>query len=362
MSNYLYANNASSTLLNAVGPTDVTITLPGGNGALFPNPGPNQSFLLTIADTNGHIEIVECTQRVVDTLTVVRGREGTTAQAWTSSTGVYMRVTAGMLAQVDWTKFVGQPSGVATLDSSGSIPIAQFQTPLTTFGDNRWNTKLGFTPVQQGGGTGQAGNKLYLGWSGSKLKAQVDTSDLGNVALESWVTGTATALAATKLSTARTIALNGVVSGSANFDGSAGITITTTMPANAIAISNVNGLQAQLNTFAVNNTTNSANITYTGTVTAGAIVDNSDSRIKENVAPMTLEDALRIIKNTQVVRFFNKQTQREEFGVVADDQQSVTPEVIHVGDDPDRLLAVAYARLSMPLYVVLQHLIAKGAV
>ena len=40
---------------------------------------------------------------------------------------------------------------------------------------------LGFTPVQQGGGAGQLTNKLHFGWSGSVLKAQVDTTDLGRV-------------------------------------------------------------------------------------------------------------------------------------------------------------------------------------
>lgn len=38
-----------------------------------------------------------------------------------------------------------------------------------------------FSPVQQGGGTGQSTNKIYLGWSGSALKAQVDNTDLGDV-------------------------------------------------------------------------------------------------------------------------------------------------------------------------------------
>lgn len=38
-----------------------------------------------------------------------------------------------------------------------------------------------FSPVQQGGGTGQSTNKIYLGWSGSNLKAQVDSTDLGEV-------------------------------------------------------------------------------------------------------------------------------------------------------------------------------------
>lgn len=42
---------------------------------------------------------------------------------------------------------------------------------------------LGFTPVQQGGGTGQGTNKVYIGWAtdASGLKAQADNTDLGNI-------------------------------------------------------------------------------------------------------------------------------------------------------------------------------------
>lgn len=43
---------------------------------------------------------------------------------------------------------------------------------------------LGFTPVQQGGGNGQSPNKIYIGWSGSRLKAQVDSTDLGNIVFD----------------------------------------------------------------------------------------------------------------------------------------------------------------------------------
>lgn len=43
---------------------------------------------------------------------------------------------------------------------------------------------LGFTPVQQGGGSGQRTNKVYIGWSGSRLKAQVDVTDLGNLVFD----------------------------------------------------------------------------------------------------------------------------------------------------------------------------------
>lgn len=46
---------------------------------------------------------------------------------------------------------------------------------------NSKQPNLGFTPVQQGGGAGQEGQKIYIGWSPSGLKAQADELDLGNV-------------------------------------------------------------------------------------------------------------------------------------------------------------------------------------
>ncbi|MFC4593745.1 hypothetical protein [Sphingobium tyrosinilyticum] len=44
--------------------------------------------------------------------------------------------------------------------------------------------RLGFTPVRQGGGTGQLTNVVYIGWSGSRVKVQVDASDMGNLVFD----------------------------------------------------------------------------------------------------------------------------------------------------------------------------------
>ena len=48
---------------------------------------------------------------------------------------------------------------------------------------NRKQPNLGFTPIQQGGGTGQGNNKVYIGWAtdASGLKAQADSTYLGNI-------------------------------------------------------------------------------------------------------------------------------------------------------------------------------------
>ncbi len=50
------------------------------------------------------------------------------------------------------------------------------------FNPANYQPLLGFTPVQQGGGAAQATNKIYIGWDGGGLRAQVDGSDLGRFA------------------------------------------------------------------------------------------------------------------------------------------------------------------------------------
>jgi hypothetical protein len=48
---------------------------------------------------------------------------------------------------------------------------------------------LGFTPVQQGTGTGQLSNAVKIGWSGTQLLAQVDASDQGAFVMQNGFTG-----------------------------------------------------------------------------------------------------------------------------------------------------------------------------
>jgi len=47
--------------------------------------------------------------------------------------------------------------------------------------------RLGFTPVQQGGGAGHLVNTVKIGWSGTRLKATVDVSDQGNFVFDTHI-------------------------------------------------------------------------------------------------------------------------------------------------------------------------------
>jgi hypothetical protein len=82
----------------------------------------------------------------------------------------------------------------------------------------------GFTPVQQGGGGGQGTNKVYIGWLGSSLGVQVDSTDFA----ATWpISVTGNAGSATTATTATTVSdgaitpakLNGAQSGSAPIYG-----------------------------------------------------------------------------------------------------------------------------------------------
>jgi len=74
----LCTNNASSELLTSITELDTTISLTANTGSLFPSPVTDTDwFYATIQDASGTMEIVKCTNRNTDTLTVERGINGT---------------------------------------------------------------------------------------------------------------------------------------------------------------------------------------------------------------------------------------------------------------------------------------------
>ena len=98
MSIPLFTNNASTTLALGVGLSDTTINLYAGSGALFPSPaGSNYFYISLISSSTNSTEIMKCTNRTGDVLTVVRGQDGTSAQYWNVGDRVELRVTAASL-------------------------------------------------------------------------------------------------------------------------------------------------------------------------------------------------------------------------------------------------------------------------
>jgi len=100
MANIIFLNNASSLLAASIITTDLTIQVKPGLGALFPAPSAPQVCYITLEDSSGNIEVVKCTSRSTDLLTVVRAQDGTTAQNFTLDiTRVELRVQAVVLEE-----------------------------------------------------------------------------------------------------------------------------------------------------------------------------------------------------------------------------------------------------------------------
>lgn len=88
----LVTNDAVGALASSINDSVLTIALGTGQGALFPAPGAGEFFYVTIIRaTDGAKEIVRCTSRSTDTLTVVRAQDGTTAKAFAASDRVELR-------------------------------------------------------------------------------------------------------------------------------------------------------------------------------------------------------------------------------------------------------------------------------
>lgn len=112
----------------------------------------------------------------------------------------------------------GGATGSVSIDGAGNVTLTAAITQGPGSGlnadllDNQqgaWYAdipaRLGFTPVQQGTGVGQTANSIKIGWSsGGKLKATVDSTDLGNIAFEAWATSHVASAIAGKANTSGT--------------------------------------------------------------------------------------------------------------------------------------------------------------
>ena len=92
-------NNAFGTLSAAINTTATTVTLDSGQGARFPTLGANDYFYGTLVDTSNNLEIVKVTARSTDSLTVVRGQDGTTAASFAIGDRFELRPVAALFEE-----------------------------------------------------------------------------------------------------------------------------------------------------------------------------------------------------------------------------------------------------------------------
>lgn len=128
----LFTNNAFGALAGAINGAATTLVLVSGQGARFPLLTVEDHFLATLigVDSNGiesTWEIVKCTSRSTDQLTVLRGQEGTTATSWNAGTRVEIRWTAAGIAEKE---NVGVAASGMTTHLNAANPHPQYMTNI----------------------------------------------------------------------------------------------------------------------------------------------------------------------------------------------------------------------------------------
>ena len=87
-------NNISSLLVGSISAAATSVAVTTGSGASFPSLGAGDYFYVTLIAPTGVFEIVKCTNRVNDVLTVTRAQEGTVAIPFPDGSRVELRITA----------------------------------------------------------------------------------------------------------------------------------------------------------------------------------------------------------------------------------------------------------------------------
>jgi hypothetical protein len=136
---FIFANNAQSTLAAPISNSALSVALAPGTGALFPNPSAGQQFALTFVDaaTGLLTEIVYCTARSTDTLTIVRAQEGTAAQSWLAGDDAANIPTAGQMAAMQQSAALAPARTVtasgafamSTADAGGGVGLNRVASP-----------------------------------------------------------------------------------------------------------------------------------------------------------------------------------------------------------------------------------------
>jgi len=142
-------NNAVSRLASSVEVGDTALAVTASEGSRFPLLAAGDWFPVTVLRSDGTLEIMRCTARSGDLLTVTRAQEGTTAKTFTAGDRVELRLTAAtfdsMLAEVQQAvddaqaqvdafipPYAGAGKALVTNPTNDGAGWADISTPLST--------------------------------------------------------------------------------------------------------------------------------------------------------------------------------------------------------------------------------------
>lgn len=239
----LVANNAVGALASSINDSVLSLSLGSGQGALFPSPGAGEFFYVTLTRaSDSGIEIMKCTARSTDTLTVVRAQDGTTAKSFAASDRVELRPIRAVhlnYAQLDTANaFTASQTVTGDVTASGTVQGADLvATDDLTVGDDATigdDLAVGGDLTVTGAIT-VTGNATFNGTNVLKGSAKIDALPTG-VTLPMRQASVPTGW--TKDTTYNNAALR-IVSGTPSQQATAGKEFTTLLAARTLVAANI---------------------------------------------------------------------------------------------------------------------------
>lgn len=191
------ANNAVSTLAAGISSGATSLTLQTGHGARFPTLAAGDWFPVTGEKSDGSLEIMRCTARSGDVLTVTRAQEGTTALAFDAGDVVELRFTEAVFFDLKTNSIVQRSAQAAagTAIDFTNVPswvkrITVEISGVSTNGTSPLQVQIGTTGGIESSGYAGAASTFGAGSGTSAMSTGFRLSD--NSASANSVSGTVT--------------------------------------------------------------------------------------------------------------------------------------------------------------------------
>ena len=164
----LVTNNGTGALLVGVTSLDGALLLRAGQGMRFPAPVVDKDwFYVTAQDELGNVELMRCTARDGDTLTVRRGIGGTIARDFAADSVIELRPCAELFAdKVDYDVY---NSKIAELNSTIEALRAELTTKINQLSAS---TNVAIDNVTE------TAEKTYMPYAGGKFTGAVTATNI----------------------------------------------------------------------------------------------------------------------------------------------------------------------------------------
>ena len=299
-----FTNNVSATLASSITATGTSIAVSAGQGAQFPTLGVGDYFYATLIDSTNNLEIVKVTARTADTLTVVRGQDGTAGRVYAAGAKLELRVTAAGLEDIS----KGINIGAATTAKAGLVQLTNsISSTSTTTAAVPANVKTAYDLAA-----------AAMPKAGGEFTGQIDAPEV-------------------------------------RISGATGSLYIEDRAASANTYRQfVSGNVWQMWKYISGNDAMMISCDNNGDVTAaGSFVASSDERLKSDIQQLT--DCLQVINGLSGKSYIKNG--QVEIGLIAQQVQKVLPQVVKEGSDG--YLAVAYGNIVAVLIEAIKELSAR---